>query len=86
MNEGLHIFPEDANHLPIPLCDHDTIEKITAIVDGILKKKNTNPMANTASEEKQIDMLLLRAYQLSEKDGDVVFGHSAPQRMQHDCK
>lgn len=78
MSEGLHIFPEDANHLPIPLCDHDTIEKITAIVDGILKKKKTNPMANTAPEEEQIDMLLLRAYQLSEKDGDVVFEHSAP--------
>lgn len=76
MSEGLHIFPEDANQLPIPMCDQQTISEVTIIVDRILTKKKENPLEDTTPEDAQIDRLLLKAYQLSEADGRIIMGHS----------
>lgn len=68
MSDGLHIFPEDASNLPIPLCDEKAIKRIEETVDRIISMKNHDPLSDTSNEEKAIEDILASALKLSEEE------------------
>jgi hypothetical protein len=62
-----HIYPEHLRSLPIPLVAMSQQEPIITLVNQLLSIKKTNPAAETANLEKQIDDLVYELYSLKEE-------------------
>ena len=72
MSDGLHIFPEDANTLPIPFATKEQQAPIIALVDEILAAKIVNPSADTSAQEAEIDRLVYDLYDVPQEERKII--------------
>ncbi|MYC69253.1 MAG: hypothetical protein F4X17_00915 [Gemmatimonadetes bacterium] len=58
--------------LPIPKVSVEDQQTLICLVDGILKDKTSNPIANTSKQEAEIDRLVYDLYSLTEREIAVI--------------
>ena len=69
-----HIYPEHVRNIPIPSATPAQQKPIVDLVDEILAKKQSNPVADTSVEEKAIDNLVYDLYGLTDEERRLVEG------------
>ncbi|MGN8507633.1 DUF7149 domain-containing protein [Helicobacter pylori] len=70
-----HVNLYELETLPIPQItksNKPTVDKITALVDKILKAKEKDPKANTQGLEKEIDALVYQLYNLTDEEIKII--------------
>ncbi len=74
LSDGLNFYPNDAKELPIPDVSAEQQISIIELVDQILNAKRTDPDADTADLEKEIDKLVYVLYDLTDDEIEIVEG------------
>ncbi|MCY4599322.1 MAG: Eco57I restriction-modification methylase domain-containing protein [Acidobacteria bacterium] len=65
---NLHLYPDDWKKLPIPDVTSKEQVPVAALVDQILAAKRTDPQAEIAALEDEIDQLVYALYDLTEEE------------------
>ena len=58
--------------IPLPLMDNNIVPIMTQLVDRILSAKKANPQADTTAEEREIDRLVYKLYDLTEDEIKII--------------
>jgi adenine-specific DNA-methyltransferase len=67
-----HIYPEHLRNLPIPLAPQPIQQPAIALVEKIIAAKASDPKADTAALERQVDNVVYRLYNLSYEEVRVI--------------
>ena len=71
---NIHLYPDDWKKLPIPDVTPQQQKPVTQLVDQILAAKRTDPKADTADLEAEVDQLVYRLYGLTDEEMAAVEG------------
>ena len=67
-----HIYPEHIRNIPVPNASMEEQQPVISLVDKILAAKKENPSADTSAEERQIDLLVYRLYNLTFEEAKII--------------